>query len=118
MLTNNYVNRIFEKSKTASKSFDRSVFKFMILAGIEKALVIIFNFFTKDEDSEFLTTENGKYIIFYRDEKNIVQICLEILKVDEKKYVGTITLTNGEIVAFQKLMKIFFENNKSYFNLF
>lgn len=118
MITSNYVNNIFEKNKQFTKNFNRNIFKFLILTDIEKALILIFNFFTKDEDSEFLTAENGKYVIYYRDDKNLIQIYLEILKVDEKKYISTITLTNGDKLAFQKLMKAFSENYKNYFNLF
>ncbi len=118
MMTSNYVNNIFDRNKLAVKICNRNIYKFIIKTEIEKALIFIFNFFTKDEESEFLTAENGKYIIYYRDSKNLIQIYLEIFKVDEKKYVGTLSLTNGDKIFFQKLIKDFVEKNKNNFHLF
>lgn len=120
MITGNYINNLIDYAQTAFNSFDQLAYKFISYVFFEESCQIISNFFSNTEkESFFIPLDPGKFIIeIHLKQGEKLEIYLQVQKINNKKFIYTLVYKDGNKSNFQKMIKMFFENNKNVFILF
>lgn len=119
MLSGNLISNIFEKNKSASKNFEKLIYKFIILNQFEASLNLIHTFFNeKERTCEFSSLDKGRILIDLYIKKINIKFTLHLYRINVTKYVFVFSHNQGDKQNFQKLMKSFFDVNKNNFSLF